>query len=128
MISINPEGATLTPYSKTAQGGESEDIHIQPGIALRCLKRWIETAASSRPRPFSALSTRPGRWHGAPQRGSIARIVKASCAAADLEAREFAGHSLRAGMVTSAAENGVAEWRIRLTSRHRSDVLRQYIR
>jgi hypothetical protein len=31
-------------------------------------------------------------------------------------------------MVTSAAENGVAEWRIRLTSRHKSDVLRQYIR
>ena len=24
--------------------------------------------------------------------------------------------------------NGVAEWRIRLTSRHKSDVLRQYIR
>src|SRR6185436_16728997 len=60
--------------------------------------------------------------------GSIARMVKARCAAAGLEATEFSGHSLRAGMVTSAAENGVPEWRIRLTSRHKSDVLKAYIR
>jgi len=60
--------------------------------------------------------------------GSIARIVKARCAAAGLDPQNFAGHSLRAGMVTSAAEHGVPEWRIRLTSRHKSDVLRQYIR
>jgi hypothetical protein len=45
------------------------------------------------------------------------------------EARSpFSSHSLLAGMVTSAAESGVPEWRIRLTSRHKSDVLRQYIR
>jgi hypothetical protein len=31
-------------------------------------------------------------------------------------------------MVKSAAENGVPEWRIREPSRHKSDVLRQYIR
>jgi len=31
-------------------------------------------------------------------------------------------------MVTSAAEHGIAEWHIRLTSRRKSGVLRQYIR
>ena len=31
-------------------------------------------------------------------------------------------------MVTSAAEAGVPEWRIKLHSRHKSDVVRQYIR
>jgi hypothetical protein len=59
---------------------------------------------------------------------SIARIVKARCAAAGVDPREFAGYSLRAGMVTSAAEKSIAEWRIRVTSRRKSDVLRQYIR
>jgi hypothetical protein len=77
---------------------------------------------------FRAVS-KGGRVGGARlSDGSIARIVKARCAAAGLEPREFAGHSLPAGMVTSAAEHGIAEWRIRLTSRHKSDVLRQYIR
>jgi hypothetical protein len=45
-----------------------------------------------------------------------------------LEPAEFASHSLRAGMVTSAAEGDVPEWKIRMTSRHRSDVLKAYIR
>jgi len=55
-------------------------------------------------------------------------VLSRRAARAGLDPQHFAGHSLRAGMVTSAAEQGVPEWRIRLTSRHKSDVLRQYIR
>ena len=63
-----------------------------------------------------------------PYRHDISPRKDAGRYAAGLEPRDFAGHSLRAGMVTSAAESGVSEWRIRMTSRHKSDVLRQYIR
>ena len=52
----------------------------------------------------------------------------AMSSAVDSDPDEFAGHSLRAGMITSAAEAGVPEWRIMAHSRHTSDVVRRYIR
>jgi integrase len=130
MVEISDEGANITLFqSKTMQDGEPETIHRQPGIALKALKRWVETGGIAEGSPLFRSINKAGVVGAARLTdGSVARIVKARCAAAGLEAREFAGHSLRAGMVTSAAENGVPEWRIRLTSRHKSDVLRQYIR
>jgi integrase len=129
-IEITEEGATITLFcSKTSHGEEAETIHIQPGVALKALKRWVAGGGIVEGTPlFRAVSKSGGIGAGRLSDGSIARIVKARCAAAGLDAQHFAGHSLRAGMVTSAAENGVAEWKIRLTSRHKSDVLRQYIR
>ena len=130
VVEISDEGANITLFqSKTAHDGEPETIHLQPGIALKALKRWVETSCIVEGSPLFRSINKAGLVSTARLTdGSIARIVKARCAAAGLEARDFAGHSLRAGMVTSAAENGVPEWRIRLTSRHKSDVLRQYIR
>jgi integrase len=130
VVEITDEGANITLFcSKTIQDGEPEAIYLQPGIALKALKRWVETGGIVEGSPLFRPINKAGAISIARLTdGSIARIVKARCAAAGLEAREFAGHSLRAGMVTSAAENGVPEWRIRLTSRHKSDVLRQYIR
>jgi integrase len=131
VIEITDEGANLILFcSKTVQDGEPETIHVQPGIALKALKRWVEAGGIIEGSPLFRPINKAGMVSAARLTdGSIARIVKARCAAAGLEARDFAGHSLRAGMVTSAAENGVPEWRIRLTSRHKSeDVLRQYIR
>src|SRR6476661_2023379 len=130
VVEISDEGANITLFqSKTVQDGEPETIHVQPGIALKALKRWVEAGGIAEGSPLFRSINKAGLVSAARLTdGSVARIVKARCAAAGLEARDFAGHSLRAGMVTSAAENGVAEWKIRLTSRHKSDVLRQYIR
>jgi integrase len=130
VIELTDEGATITLFcSKTSQGEEAECIYLQPGIALKALKSWLEAGGIADASPLFRAINKSGRVGAARLTdGSIARIVKARCAAAGLEPREFAGHSLRAGMVTSAAEHGIAEWRIRLTSRHKSDVLRQYIR
>ena len=131
VIELTAEGAIITLFvSKTSQGGdEVECIYLQPGIALKALKHWLEAGGIAEATPLFRAVSKSGRVSaGRLSDGSIARIVKARCAAAGLDPRDFAGHSLRAGMVTSAAEQGVPEWRIRLTSRHRSDVLRQYIR
>jgi site-specific recombinase XerD len=59
----------------------------------------------------------------------VAAVVKRHALAAGLDPREFSGHSLRAGFVTSAAETGASILKIQETSRHKSvDVLAGYVR
>jgi len=130
VLELSEEGGTITLFtSKTVEGGEPEIIYLQPGIALRAVKRWAATAAIAEGTPlFRAVNKGGAIAETRLTAGAVALIVKARCAEAGFEPAEFAGHSLRAGMVTSAAENGVPEWKIRLTSRHRSDVLKAYIR
>jgi site-specific recombinase XerD len=50
---------------------------------------------------------------------AIGEIVKRYAAAAGSDAREFAGHSLRAGFVTSALEDGADLFRVMDVTRHR---------
>jgi integrase len=65
-----------------------------------------------------------------PLRGAdIALRVKAYVRLAGLDPSVFSGHSLRAGFVTSAAENGASIFKIAEVSRHKSiDILRGYVR
>jgi integrase len=130
VLELSDEGATITLHmSKTVHGGEVESIYLQPGIALKAVKRWVATGAIAEGAPlFRAVDKAGGIAQTRLTAGAVALIVKARCAAAGLEPAEFAGHSLRAGMVTSAAEADVPEWKIRMTSRHKSDVLKAYIR
>jgi integrase len=56
-------------------------------------------------------------------------VVKRYCEAVGLDPVKYAGHSLRAGMVTQAAMNGVPEHAIMRQTRHKSsEMLRKYIR
>jgi len=56
-------------------------------------------------------------------------VVKRYAAAAGLDPAKYAGHSLRAGLVTQAAMNGVQELAIMRQTRHKSaDMLRRYVR
>jgi integrase len=60
---------------------------------------------------------------------AVAVIIKNAALAAGLDRAQFSGHSLRAGFVTQAAGNGVAEWQIQEVTGHKSTtVLRGYIR
>jgi integrase len=59
---------------------------------------------------------------------SLGAIVKRACRTAGYNAKEL-GHSLRAGLATQAAANGVPERLIMRQTRHRSvTTLRRYIR
>ena len=50
-------------------------------------------------------------------------------AAAGLDPMGYSGHSLRAGLATSAAQAGVPAWRIKAQTRHATEtMLAQYIR
>jgi site-specific recombinase XerD len=60
---------------------------------------------------------------------SAAEIVKRHAELAGLDPAAFAGHSLRAGFLTSAAEAGAGVLKMVEVSRHKSiDMLRSYVR
>jgi hypothetical protein len=60
---------------------------------------------------------------------SVAIVVNRHAAAAGLDPARYAGHSLRAGLVTQAAMNVVPELAIMKQTRHKlSDMLPRYIR
>ena len=60
---------------------------------------------------------------------SVADIVKTHAERVALDPAQFAGHSLRAGFLTSAAKRGASIFKMMDVSRHRSvDTLRGYVR
>ena len=60
---------------------------------------------------------------------SAPRIVKRYARRVGLDAASYAGHSLRSGFLTSAAEAGASIWKLADNARHRSiDTLRGYVR
>jgi hypothetical protein len=59
----------------------------------------------------------------------VADIVKAQAERVGLDPALFAGHSLRAGFLTSAAKRGASIFKMMDVSRHHSvDTLRGYVR
>lgn len=59
----------------------------------------------------------------------MARVVKRAARAAGLDPNRFSGHSLRAGLATSAAKAGKSERAIMKQTGHRSaETVRRYIR
>ena len=61
--------------------------------------------------------------------GAVAEIVKKYAGAVGMDASEFASHSLRSGLATSAAMAGASERAIMNQTGHRSvNTLRRYIR
>jgi integrase len=60
---------------------------------------------------------------------AVALVVKAVATRADLDPSRLAGHSLRAGLVTTCALAGVADDAIMRQTGHRSvDMVRRYTR
>jgi integrase len=60
---------------------------------------------------------------------AVSLILRARLQAAGLKPDGYSGHSLRAGLATSAAQAGVASSKIRQQTGHRSDaMLARYIR
>lgn len=60
---------------------------------------------------------------------SVASIVKHHAERAGLDPAAYAGHSLRAGFLTTGAEAGASVFKLMEVSRHKSvDTLRGYVR
>lgn len=128
------EGLTIhLRRSKTDQEGEGRKIGIPWGRGLICpvksLQAWLDISGITEGKIF-----RPINRHGqiaqaglAPQ--AVACIVKARVEVVGLDPASYSGHSLRAGLVTSAAQAGVPTHKIMQQTGHRSvAMLQRYIR
>ena len=132
-VEFDRNGAKVTIlHSKTDQEGAGQIVGIARGTNLcpvAALKAWL-AASGIAAGPIWRSVTRHG--HVQPSRLTdqvVALVVKRYSAQAGLDGARYSGHSLRAGLVTQAAVNGVPEHAIMRQTRHKStEVLRRYIR
>ena len=122
----------LIRRSKGDQEGQGQEVAIPRGYRLRpveAVQTWLAAAEISAGPVFRAVG-RGGRVSGEGLADdSAARIVKRYAQRVGLDPASYAGHSLRSGFLTSAAESGASIWKLSEVSRHKSlDTLRGYIR
>lgn len=124
----------LLRRSKTDQEGAGERLGLPYGsdpatCPVRAWRAWLDASGVLEGPAFRAVDRHGRLGERRLSDRAVAEVVKASAAAAGLDPVQFAGHSLRAGLITSAAEAGVAERDIMRHSRHKSvPVMRRYIR
>lgn len=136
-LEFNDQGVIVTlRRGKTDQAGKGRVVAIArrkthcPVAAVEAwiAEAWIEEGALFR-------SVVGGRYADAGERGdealtgeTIARVVKAAAASLGLDPREYAGHSMRRGFVTTAAKQGASLDHIMSTTGHKSvEMVRGYI-
>ena len=127
-----PDGLRVTiRRSKTDQDGAGQVIAVLGGSKLRpvrALLDWLEAAGITSGPVFRSIN-RHGQVGAALTPQSVALVVKEHADAAGLDPAEFAGHSLRAGFLTSAAESGADALRMMEVSRHRRvETVQGYVR
>ena len=118
--------------SKTDQLGHGRKIAVPYGRTRHCpvlaLEAWVAIVGNEGPL-FRAVD-RHGRIGRDQLSGNaVSAVVRARLAAAGIDPTSFSGHSLRAGLATSAAQAGVPTWKIRQQTGHASDaMLSRYVR
>lgn len=134
-LAFTDEGlVVIIKRSKTDQTGEGRKIGIPFGSQLetcpvRSLLRWLDESRIDEGPVFRAVSRGGLIRETALSDRVVANVVKRSLIAAGKSAKRYAGHSLRAGLITQAAMAGVSERAIQEQSGHKSLlVLRRYIR
>jgi site-specific recombinase XerD len=129
-----PEGLRVTiRRSKTDQDGRGAEIAVPEGRRLRpvaLVEAWLAAAGILEGAVFRRLSKDGTRVLAtAMSDRAVARVVQRRVAAAGYDPAAFAGHSLRAGFLTSAARAGASVFKMREVSRHKTmQVLADYVR
>lgn len=121
------------PFSKTDQLGYGRKVAIPYARGAVCpvlaLQQWIDVSGISEGPVFRAVDKRGAISNRALTAQAVALVVKSRAASIGLDPQQYSGHSLRAGLVTSAAKLGVSSWKIRQQTGHRSDAMvARYIR
>ena len=133
-IQFVTEGAVIRiKRSKTDQTGCGRSIAIPYARGKTCSVTAIQAWLKQSEITDGCLFRRVDRHGNVMDVGitgqTVAIVVKERALAAGLDAAQYSGHSLRAGLATSAAKAGVASWKIRQQTGHKSDaMLNRYIR
>lgn len=123
----------LIRRSKEDQEGAGQQIAIPYGshpetCPVRNLQEWLRKAGIADGALFRPLGKEQQVQDGRLCARSVALIVKRSAKRIGLDPKSVAGHSLRSGFATSAAEHGILERHIMRQTRHKSVMmLRRYI-
>ncbi len=134
-LDFGRDGLTVTlRRSKTDQEGAGQKVGIPYGSTpatcpVRNLRAWLDAAQVTAGPVFRGVN----RWGQCSTARltdrAVALVVKRCAEAAGLDPAQYAGHSLRAGSATAAAEAGVSERVITAQTRHKSlPMVRRYIR
>ena len=120
-------------HSKTDQAGEGRKIAIPYARGVVCpvlsLKEWLTTSNICHGPLFRQVIGHSRIYDVKLSTHAVAIIVKNYASLLNLDASKFSGHSLCAGLVTSAAQAGVSAWKIKQQTGHKSDaMLYRYIR
>jgi integrase len=128
------QGMILTLWrSKTDQNGEGRKIGIPLARGHWCpvgaLEQWLDRSDIDEGALFRPID-RHGKVSLKPLSGeAVCLIVKERVYAVGFDPSVYSGHSLRAGLATSAAQAGVPSWKIRQQTGHASDaMLARYVR
>jgi site-specific recombinase XerD len=119
--------------SKTDQNGVGRKVGIPHGRGRWCavvaLEQWLTASSITEGAMFRPIDRHhrvgPKRLSGE----GVCLVIRERVQAAGIDPKEYSGHSLRAGLATSAAHAGVSSWKIRKQTGHASDaMLARYIR
>jgi integrase len=120
--------------SKTDQEGEGRKVGVPYGsnpatCPVRALQDWLAQCGFGQGAMFRPIDRFGNVSAIRLSAAAVAEIVKKYAAAVGLKSNDFAGHSLRSGLATSAAMNGASERSIMAQTGHRSvGMVRKYIR
>ena len=121
-------------WSKTDQEGQGRLVGIPYGsfpatCPVRAMKRWLEMSEITDGPIFRSVSRHGHLGEVRLSRKAVALAVKRAVKSIGLDPEEYSGHSLRAGLATEAAGQGVGELAIMRQTGHKSiTTLRGYIR
>lgn len=129
------EGLVVTlKRSKTDQEGQGRNVGIPYGshpetCPVRAVQTWLEASGLQCGPLFRTVNRHGQLQPGRLSDKAVALVVKRTAKAAGLDPVQYSGHSLRAGLATSAAMAGVSERAIMAQTGHRSvNMVRRYIR
>ena len=120
--------------SKTDPEGAGDEVGIPFGqhpetCPIRALRAWRSAAGIAGGALFRGVDRHDHLASDRLTAGSVARIVQRAARTAGLDPARYAGHSLRAGLATTAAQGGAPERAIMRQGRWRSvAIARRYIR
>ena len=133
-MEFNSQGIILTILrGKTDQTGEGRKIAIPRGRGRICpvqsVADWLMHVVAKSSAAFPSITKGGVIADAALSSRAVADIVKHYAMKAGLDSARYSGHSLRAGLATSAAQHGISSWKIRAQTGHKSDtMLARYIR
>jgi integrase len=133
-LTFMPEGMTVrVRRSKTDQVGAGRSVAVPLGqgefCAVAAVQAWLSGAQLTSGPIFRSVSRAGSVSRERLSDQSVSLIVKALVAAIGLPPAAYSGHSLRAGLVTSAALMGVPAARIQQQTGHQSvAMMSRYVR